>query len=53
MRKIDPTQDYLWLWIPARGRSGGLFTGAMIDKFDVGAFHEGKYMLQLNLWDKE
>lgn len=23
LKKIDPNQDYLWKWIPSRGRSGG------------------------------
>lgn len=53
MRKIDPTLSYLWHWIPARGRSGGIITGINIERFDVGAFHDGKYMCQLDLWDRK
>lgn len=52
LRKFDPRSDYLWKWIPSKGKSGGKLSGINVDLFDVGAFHEGKYMLQLNLWDK-
>jgi len=52
LRAFDPAQSYLWKWIPSRGKSGGLLTGINIDMLDVGTFKEGKYMLQMNLWDK-
>jgi hypothetical protein len=53
LRQIDPGQDYLWKWIPSRGRSGGILSGVNLQYFDVGSFMEGKYFLQLNLWDKD
>jgi hypothetical protein len=53
LRKIDPNHSYLWLWIPAGGGSGGIMSGINLDFYDVGAFHEGKFTLQLDLWDKE
>jgi len=53
LRLIDPSGSYLWKWIPSNGRSGGILSGVHIDKFDIGSFHEGKYILQLNLYDKE
>ena len=52
LAKIDPQKNYMWKWIPARGRSGGILTGINMDKLEVGSFREGKYMLQMNLWDK-
>jgi len=52
LAKLDPRKNYLWKWIPARGRSGGILTGINMDKLEVGSFREGKYMLQMNLWDK-
>jgi hypothetical protein len=52
IQKFDPHKNYLWKWIPARGRSGGILTSINIDKLEVGSFFEGKYMLQMNLWDK-
>ena len=52
IRLIDPNQSYLWKWIPSRGRSGGILSGINNEMMDVGALSEGKYMLQLNLWDK-
>ena len=52
LRRFDPHQNYLWKWLPSRGRSGGLLCGIDINLYDVGSFKDGKYMLQLNLWDK-
>ena len=53
LRKIDPNGVYLWKWIPARGKSGGILSGVNTDLMEVGSFFEGKYILQLNLWDKQ
>lgn len=52
IRQINPNQCYLWKWAPSRGKSGGILSGINLDAFDVGPFLEGKYILQLNLWDK-
>ena len=38
---------------PSRGRSGGILVGISIGHFDAGAFLEGEFMLQMNLWDKQ
>ena len=53
LRKIDPNGTYLWKWTLARGKSGGLLSGIHIDFMEVGSFTEGKYMLQMDLWDKK
>jgi hypothetical protein len=53
IRQIDPNQGYLWKWIPSRGRSGGILSVINLQYMDVGDFLEGKYLLQLKLWDKE
>jgi hypothetical protein len=53
LRKFDCQQDYLWLWNPSKGKSGGIFVGIKIDLYDVGSFKQGEYMLQVNLWDKQ
>jgi len=52
LRKIDPNGTYLWKWTLARGKSGGLLSGIHIDFMEVGSFTEGKYILQMDLWDK-
>lgn len=52
IRRIDPSQNYKWKWLPSREKSGGLLCGIDIDTMDVGSFKEGKYMLHLNLSDK-
>jgi len=53
LRILDPEREYLWKWISSRGRSGGILSGINIKFCDVGSFLEGKYMLQINIWDKE
>ena len=52
LKKIDINQDYLWLYNSAHGKSGGILCGVKKDLYDVGSFHQGEYMLQMNLWDK-
>jgi len=53
LRQIDPHQSYLWKWIPSYGRSGGILSGINLEFFDVGFFKEGKFILQMHLWDKQ
>lgn len=53
LRKFDTYQDYLWKWNPSKGQSGWILVGINIAKYDVGAFKQGEFMLQMNLWDKE
>lgn len=45
IRRFDPHKDYLWLWNPSRGRSGGILVGVRIEFFDVGSFNQGDYMM--------
>ena len=52
LKKIDPNGISLWKWIPSRGKSGGILSGVNNDVLEVGSFIEGKYMLQMTLWDK-
>lgn len=40
------------MWNPSKGKSGGILVGALLERFDVGSFKHGEFMLQLNLWDK-
>ena len=53
LRLIDPAGLYLWKWIPSKGKSGGILSGINTNIYDVGSFHEGKYILQLNIFDRE
>jgi hypothetical protein len=46
LRKFDPNKRYLWDWIPARGRSGGVLSGISVDRFDVGRRVQGTFILQ-------
>jgi hypothetical protein len=52
IKKFDPNQDFLWLYNPTHGKSGGILCGVKKDWYDVGSFKQGDYMLQMNLWDK-
>lgn len=52
LRKWDYNKDFLWLWNPSKGKSGGILVGVLIERFDVGSFRQGEFMLQMNLWDK-
>jgi hypothetical protein len=36
LRAVDPSQNFLWDWLPTRGGSSGMLSGFKIDKFDVG-----------------
>jgi exonuclease III len=53
LRKFDPNREYLWDWIPALGKSGGVVTGLKVERFDVGSRRLGDFILQHNLWDKK
>lgn len=53
LRKFDMNQEYLWMWNSSRGKSGGILVGIQIQRFDVGSFKQGEFMLQMNLSDKE
>jgi hypothetical protein len=52
LRKFDVNQDYLWLWTASKGKSGGILVGVLLERFDVGSFKKGEFMIQVNLWDK-
>ena len=41
LRKFDPNQDYLWMWNPSKGKSGGILVGILLERFDVGSFKQG------------
>jgi hypothetical protein len=53
LRIFDGNKDYLWMWNPAKGKSGGILVGILLERFDVGSFTQGEFMLKMNLWDKE
>jgi hypothetical protein len=53
LRKFDANQDFLWLWNPSKGKSGGILVGIKKELYDVGSFKQGQFMLQVNLWDKQ
>jgi hypothetical protein len=49
LRKIDPGKCYLWDWIPAKGKSGGVLTGLKVERFDVGVRRQGVYSSSHNM----
>jgi len=44
LKRFDNQQDYLWLNVPAKGKSGGILVGVRKEWYDVGAFHQGEFM---------
>ena len=52
LRKFDIHEDYLWEWIPSKDRSRGILVGICLNRYDVGSFTQGEFMIQMNLWDK-
>jgi len=52
LRRFDCNQDYLWMWNPSKGKSSGILVGVLLERFDVGLFKQGEFMIQLNLRDK-
>jgi hypothetical protein len=53
LRLIDPSREYLWDWIPAVGKSGGVLSGIKSERFDVGSREQGNYVLLHRPWDKK
>ena len=53
LKGFDPNSNYLWKWLPSRGKSGGILSGINTDFLDVGVLCEGKYILQMDVWDKQ
>lgn len=51
LKKFGTHQEYLWEWIPSKHRSGGILVGIILNKYDVGSFKKGEFMIQMNLWD--
>ena len=52
LKKFDCHQDYLWLNNHVKDRYRGILVGVRTEFYDVGAFHQGEFMFQLDLWDK-
>jgi hypothetical protein len=47
LRKFDANQDFLWLWNPSKGKSGGILAGVRKEFYDIGSFRQGEFMLKL------
>jgi hypothetical protein len=52
-RQIDPDKCFLWDWSPSKGKSDGLMSGFILDRFDVGSRSQGDFILQHNLLGKK
>jgi hypothetical protein len=49
LRSFDGNQDYLWMWNPSKGKSRGILVGILLERFDIGSFNQGEFMLKMNL----
>jgi hypothetical protein len=52
LRNIDPGNIYLWDWISAVEKSGGVLSGLKAERFDVGCKKQADFILQCTVWDK-
>jgi hypothetical protein len=46
LRSFDENQDYLWMWNPSKGKSRGILVGILLERFDIGSFNQGEFMLK-------
>lgn len=37
-------KEFIWHWIQAHGRSGGILVWVNLDKLDVGSIEEGNFL---------
>ena len=51
-RRFDPHSEFRWEWIPSIGKSGGILCGSRLETLEVIDVVRGKFILQLNLFDK-
>jgi hypothetical protein len=52
LRGFDPQKNFLWDWVPSKGKSGGMLSGLISNKFDVGNTEQGEFILRHYVWDK-
>lgn len=44
--------QFIWNWVPAAGRSGGILFGVRESEFDVVAVEKGVYILKVEVFHK-
>jgi hypothetical protein len=47
LRSLEIGEKFIWCWLPANGRSGGMLIGLRESRFDVGAIDRGQYFLSM------
>ena len=52
-RKFDFAGDFFWKWAPSVGKSGGILVGVRSESLEVLGTRIGKYIVQINVWDKK
>ena len=35
LKRFDPNQDFLWMWNPSKGKSGGILVGVRFDLYEM------------------
>jgi hypothetical protein len=51
--ELDPQKDYLWHWIPSKGKSGGMLSGIKLERFSLENFESGEFVIVANVLDKK
>jgi len=52
-RELDPQKDFLWHWIPSKGKSGGMLSGIKLERFSLENFESGEFVIVANVLDKK
>ena len=45
LKELSGNRDFNWMWVPAKGHSGGILTGVRTDELEVEHFHLASFFL--------
>jgi len=45
LKELSGNREFAWLWVPARGHSGGILTGVRVDDLELENSHMGSFFL--------
>jgi hypothetical protein len=50
LRSLEIGEKFIWCWLPANSRSGGMLMGLRKSRFDVGCIDSGQYFLSIHVY---
>lgn len=51
--ELDLQKNFLWHWIAASGKSGGMLSGTRCERLDLENFEGGDFVIIVNVFDKK